>query len=194
MVSIRRSSRAERAASSARLRADGGYIFAGARSAVTSAAVIVRRVSMHRNISRQPATRSSRALSRASNGSTTFVQRSFSTVQSFTLHTRIRQINRCRDRREQCLQTGRRCFTSRSVLRRPDRLKPNPRCAAEGNGRNECLRSTRLTRCDSFRGMDPVLDVHGQVADPLAPSARSLFRGTEPLASADSASSEFGAA
>src|ERR1700730_4338723 len=44
-------SRAERAASTAQGRADGGFISADARHAVTSAAAIDHQVSMHRNIS-----------------------------------------------------------------------------------------------------------------------------------------------
>jgi hypothetical protein len=45
--------------------ADGGCIFADAPNALTSAAVIVRQISMHRNIAPQRVTRSSRASSRA---------------------------------------------------------------------------------------------------------------------------------
>jgi Zn-finger in ubiquitin-hydrolases and other protein len=38
------------------------------------------------------------------------------TARSFTLLTRMRWINRCPDRPERCLQTGKRCFTNRGRL------------------------------------------------------------------------------
>ena len=50
IVSIRRPSQAEQVASNAWLGTDGGFIFADAPNAVTSAAVIVHQISMHRNI------------------------------------------------------------------------------------------------------------------------------------------------
>jgi hypothetical protein len=53
------------------------------------------------------------AARRASGGFTTIVQKNSSPARSFTLLTRIRRINRCLDRPERCLQTGKRCFTNR---------------------------------------------------------------------------------
>jgi hypothetical protein len=58
-----------------------------------------------------PGTRSSRASSRASIGFTTTVLKKPSPARSFGLLTRIRRINRHRDRSEGCHQTGKRCFT-----------------------------------------------------------------------------------
>ena len=113
MASIRRPSRAEQAASNAWPGADGGCIFADAPNAVISAAVIVHQVSMHRNITPLRGIRSSRASSRTSTGSTTIGLRSSSPARSFKLLTRIRWINRCPDRPERCLQTGKRCFTNK---------------------------------------------------------------------------------
>jgi hypothetical protein len=116
MVSTRRPSQAEQVASNARLWADGGSIFADAPNADTSAAVTLHPISMHRNITPLRVTRSSRASSRASGGFTTIVPRTSSPARSFTLLTRIRWSNRCRDRPERCLQTGKRCFTNRGRL------------------------------------------------------------------------------
>src|ERR1700719_307387 len=113
MVSTRQSSRAEQVASNARARADGGFICADARNAVTSAAAIVRQVSMHRNISPLPVTRLSPVSSRASIGFTTIVRRNPSPAQNLPLLMRIRWINRRPDRPNGCLQTGKRCFTNR---------------------------------------------------------------------------------
>jgi hypothetical protein len=113
MVSTRQPSQAEQVASNARLRADGGSIFADAPNAGTSAAAIVRQVSMRGNIPPLRAIRSSRASSRVSIGFTTTVQSNSSPARSFTRLTRIRWINRRRDRPERCLQTGKRCFTNR---------------------------------------------------------------------------------
>jgi hypothetical protein len=113
MVSTQRPSQAEQVASNAWVWADGGYIFADAPNAVTSAAVIVHRVSMHRNTAPLRVTRLSRASSRASTGFTTIVLKSSSPARSFTLLTRIRWINRRRHRPKRCLQTGKRCFTNR---------------------------------------------------------------------------------
>ena len=115
MASTRRPSPVEQAASNAWLGADGGCIFADAPNAVTSAAVIVRQVSTHRNITPLRGTRQSRASSRASGGFTTIVLKNSSPARSFTLLTRIRWINLCRDRPERCLQTGRRCFTNKGA-------------------------------------------------------------------------------
>ena len=116
MVSTQRPSQAEQVASNAWLRADGGCIFADAPNAVTSAAVIVRQISMHRNITPLRVTRSSRASSRASGGFTTIVRRNSSPARSFPLLTRIHWINRRPDRPERCLRTGKRCFTNRRRL------------------------------------------------------------------------------
>src|SRR5258708_1088348 len=71
MVSTRQSSRAEQVASNAWGEADGGFIFADAPNAVTSAAVIIHQISMHRNITPLRVTRLSRVSSRASGGFTT---------------------------------------------------------------------------------------------------------------------------
>src|SRR5271165_7612660 len=116
MVSTQRPSQAEQVASNAWLWADGGCIFADALNAVTSAAVIVHQISTHRNITPLRVTRLSRASSGASGGFTTIVRKNSSPARSFTLLTRIRWINRCRDRPERCLQTGKRCFTNRGRL------------------------------------------------------------------------------
>ena len=113
MVSTRQSSRAEQVASNAWSGADGGFIFADAPNAVTSAAVIIHQISMHRNITPLRVTRLSRVSSRASGGFTTIVQRNSSPARSFPLLTRIRWINRCPDQPNGCLQTGKRCFTNR---------------------------------------------------------------------------------
>ena len=51
--------------------------------------------------------------SRGSGGFTTIVQGNSSPVLSSALLTRIRWINRRPDRRERCLQIGKRCFTNR---------------------------------------------------------------------------------
>jgi hypothetical protein len=116
MVSTRQSSRAEQVASNAQARADGGFIFADARNAVTSAAAIVHQVSMHRNITPRRVTRLSRVSSRASGGFTTIAQKNPSPARSFPLLTRIRWNSRRPDRPERCLQTGKRCFTNRERL------------------------------------------------------------------------------
>src|SRR5580704_17670575 len=113
MVSTRQPSRAEQVASNAQARADGGFIFADAHNAVTSAAVTVRQASMHRNIMPLPVTRLSRVSNRASIGFTTIVQRNPSPARSLPLLTRIRWINRRPDRPSGCRQTGKRCFTNR---------------------------------------------------------------------------------
>ena len=116
MVSTRRPSRAEQAASNAWLRADGGFIFADARECGHIGCCDSSPISMHRNITPPRVTRLSRASSRASTGFTTIVLKNFSPARSFPLLTRIRRINRCRDRPERCLQTGKRCFTNRARL------------------------------------------------------------------------------
>ena len=116
MVSTQRPSQAERVALNAWLWAYGGCIFADAPNAVTSAVAIAHRISMHRSITPLRVTRSSQASSRTRDGSTTIVPRNSSTARSFTLRTRIRPINRCRDRPERCLQTGKRSFTNKSRL------------------------------------------------------------------------------
>src|SRR5260370_11896677 len=116
MVSTRQSSRAEQVASNAWGEADGGFIFADAPNAVTSAAVIIHQISMHRNIPPLRVTRLSRVSSRASGGFTTIVQRNSSPARSFPLLTHIRWINRRPDQPNGCLQTGKRCFTNRGRL------------------------------------------------------------------------------
>jgi|SRR5271165_5873437 len=114
MGSTQRRSPADQVAPNARLWADGGFIFAGAPNAVTSAAVIVHQVSMHRNITPRPGTRSSRVLSRASIGFTIIAQQNPLPARNLRPLTRIRRINRHRDRLERCLRTGRRCCTNRA--------------------------------------------------------------------------------
>jgi hypothetical protein len=113
MASTPQPSRAERVASNARRWAGGGCIFADARNAVTSAAVILHQTSTHRNTMPRRVTPSSRASSRASTGFTTIVLERCSPARDFTPLTRIRRINRCPDRPKRCLQTGKRCFTNR---------------------------------------------------------------------------------
>jgi hypothetical protein len=115
-VLIPRPSQAEQVASNAWLRADGGCIFADAPNAVTSAAAILRQISMPRNITPLRVIRSSRASSRMSSGSTTIARKNSSPARSFTLLTRTRWINRCPDRPEWSRQTGRGCFTNRRLL------------------------------------------------------------------------------
>jgi hypothetical protein len=114
MVSTRRPSRAEQAALNAWLPEDGGFTFADAPNAVTSAAVILHQINMHRNIASLPVIRSSQASSRASGGFTTTELKNSSPARSFPLLTRIRWANRFRDRTEWCLQTGKHCFTNRA--------------------------------------------------------------------------------
>ena len=113
MASTPQPSQAERVASNARLKAHGGFIFADVPNAVTSVAVILHQGSMRRNTTPLRATRSSRALSRTSGGFTIIVPKNSSPARSFRLLTPIHWINRCRDRPKRCLQTGKRCFTSR---------------------------------------------------------------------------------
>jgi hypothetical protein len=113
MVSTRRSSRAEQVASNAWNGANGGFIFADAPNAVTSAAVIIHQISMHLNITPLRVTRLSRVSSRASGGFTTIAQRNSSPARRCPLLTRIRWINRRPDQPDGCLQTGKRCFTNR---------------------------------------------------------------------------------
>jgi hypothetical protein len=111
MVSTQPSSQAEQIASNTWLGPHGGCIFADGPNAGTSAAATVHQVSMHQNITPLRVTRSSRASSRARIGSTTIVQSNSSSARSFALRTRIRRINRRRDRQKRCRQTGQRCFT-----------------------------------------------------------------------------------
>ena len=113
MELTQRPSQAALVGSNVWLGADGGCIFADAHNAVTSAAVILHQISMHRNITRLRVTRSSRASSRASDGFTIIVLESSSPARSFTPLTRTRWINRCPDRPKRCLQTGKRWFTNR---------------------------------------------------------------------------------
>jgi hypothetical protein len=121
MVSTQRPSQAEQVASSAWLWADGGFIFADAPNAVTSAAAIVHQVSMRRNIAPLRAIRQSRASSRTRSGFTTIVQKNSSPARSFTHLTRIRWINRCRGRPKRYPQIGRRCFANRGRSLVPSR-------------------------------------------------------------------------
>jgi hypothetical protein len=113
MASTPQPNQAERVASNARLQADGGSIFADVPNVVTSVVVIVHQVSIHRNTTPLRVTRSSRASSRTSDGFTIIVPKNSSRARSFRPLTPIHWINRCRDRPEQCLQTGKRCFTNR---------------------------------------------------------------------------------
>ena len=145
MVSTQRPSQAEQVASNAWLWADGGCIFADAPNAVTSAAVIVHQISMHRNITPLPVTRQSQASSRASGGFTTIVQGNSSPARSFTLLTRIRWINRCPDRPEGCLQTGKRCFTNRGQ----PFGSAAPRCAARWDHVQVMLRRAKRLKTRS---------------------------------------------
>ena len=118
MASTRRPSQADQVASNARRRVAGGCTFADVPNAVTSAAAIVHQVSTHRNTTPLRVTRSSRASSPASIGFTTTVRKNSLPARSLPLLTRTRWINRCRDRMEQCLQTGKRCFTNRGCAPR----------------------------------------------------------------------------
>ena len=113
-VSIQRSSQAEQVASNAWLRANGGFIFAGVPNAGILAVATVRQISMRRNTTLPRATPSSRASSRASGGFTTIGSRTSLPAPRFPPPTRIRWINRRRDRPVRCRQTGRRCFTNRA--------------------------------------------------------------------------------
>jgi hypothetical protein len=113
MVSIRQSSRAEQVASNAWSGADGGFIFADVPNAVTSAAVIIHQVSMHRNIAPLRVTRLLRVSRPGNGGFTTIAQRNSSPARRCPLLTRIRWINRRPDQPDGCLQTGKRCFTNR---------------------------------------------------------------------------------
>jgi hypothetical protein len=180
MVSTRRPSQAEQVASNARLLADGGSIFADAPNAVTSAAVTLHPISMHRNITPLRVTRSSRASSRASGGSTTIARRTSSPARSFTLLTRIRWINRCRGRPERCLQTGKRCFTNRERclarwqatrsdlgVKRPPPSRSTPRSAAASR---HCARTACAVRSKSSGRTDSAGARHRAPRDSRAPS------------------------
>jgi hypothetical protein len=146
MVSTQPSSQAEQIASNTWLGPHGGCIFADGPNAGTSAAATVHQVSMHQNITPLRVTRSSRASSRARIGSTTIVQSNSSSARSFALRTRIRRINRRRDRQKRCRQTGQRCFTNKRLLsgfrsrrhgcwRSPSCKRPvTTRCLPKGKG------------------------------------------------------------
>jgi hypothetical protein len=142
MASTRQPSRVEQVASNVWGWADGGCICADARNAVTSAAATVHQVSMHRNIAPLRVTRLSRVSSRASNGFTIIVRSNSSTARSFRLLTRVRYINRRPHQPNECLQTGKRCFTNRGgSLVRPqatrsdlDVTKPRLRIRPVGDG------------------------------------------------------------
>jgi hypothetical protein len=161
MVSTQRPSQAEQVASNAWPRANGGFIFADVPNVVTSAAVIVHQISMHRNTTPPRVTRSSRASSRASSGFTTIAQKNPSSAQSFTLLTRIRWINRRPGRPERCLQTGKRCFTNRGrLLWFPISASQGPRLSIRRGAlpaeqlRKQRLRLLLLTKSDRSRYND----------------------------------------
>jgi len=171
MVSTRQPSQTEQVASNVWLRADGGCIFADAPNAVTSAAVIVHHISMHRNIAPRRVTRSSPASSRASTGFTTIVPNNSSPGRSFPLLTAIRWINRCRDRPGRCLQTGKRCFTNRAraaicrAIRLPrnrherhrDEADMNRPARLDGSVENDPYRRiTRRLRCSAADAERPL--------------------------------------
>jgi hypothetical protein len=141
MVSTQRPGQADQVAWNARLWADGGCIFADAPNAVTSAAVIVHQISMHRNTAPRRVTRSSRASSRASGGFTIIVKRNSSPARSFPPLTPIRWINRCPDQPNGCLQTGKRCFTNRA--RAPRSAAPFACLAAVTSGMTNLRRLFR---------------------------------------------------
>jgi hypothetical protein len=113
MASTRRLNQAEQAAPNARPRADGGFIFADAPNAATSAAATVHQVSMRRSTTPPRVIRSSRASSRASTGFTIIAPRNPLPAQNFLRLSAIRSISRRRDRPERCRQTGKRCFTNK---------------------------------------------------------------------------------
>jgi hypothetical protein len=116
MASTRRPSQAERGASNAWRRANGGCIFADARNAVTSAAATAHQISTRRSTVPLRGIRSSRVSSRARSGFTTIVPKKCSKARSFMLLTRIRWIKQCPDRPKRCRQTGNRCSTSNGFL------------------------------------------------------------------------------
>jgi hypothetical protein len=147
MVSTPWPSQAEQVASNAWLWGTGGCIFADAHNAVTSAAVTVRQISMHRNITPLRGTRLSPASSPGRIGFTTIGLEKSSPARSFTLPARIRWINRCPGRLGRCLQTGKRSFANRAPRDRP-RLSPCSFNKAEPFSRAGLsqLRSTRRDR------------------------------------------------
>src|ERR1700730_14788252 len=154
MVSTGRPSQAEQVASNAWLWADGGCIFVDAPNAVTSAAVIVHQISMHRNIAPLRVTQLSGASSRASGGFTTIAKGNSSPARSFPLLTRIRWINRCPDQPDGCLQTGKRYFTNRarlfgSAASRTVRSRRHkaPACESDQLADQEALYGAAYTRC-----------------------------------------------
>ena len=52
--------------------------------------------------------------SRGSSGITTIVQTNLFRVLVYPFHTGIQQINRCPDPSDECLPTGKNCFTNKS--------------------------------------------------------------------------------
>jgi hypothetical protein len=175
MVSTRRLNQAEQAAPNVWLRADGGFIFADARNAVTLAAAIVRQVSMLQSTTPRRVIRSSQASSRASTGFMIIVPRNPSPARSFPLLSAIRWINRRRDRPERCLQTGKRCFTNRARAPRsalPARcLVSRPNTVADRfhdlrvigepflrTVRNQGEEATRLRRNEGYSGLFVAID------------------------------------
>jgi hypothetical protein len=101
--------RPERVAWNARLRTDGGCIFADVSNADTSAVVIRHQTNTHRSTTRRRVIRSSRASSRANDGFTIIARERVSPAPSFKARTRIRRISLSPGRPERCPQIGKRC-------------------------------------------------------------------------------------
>ena len=113
MVLIPRPSQAVPAVLNAWRSAVGGCICADAPNVVTSAAAIIHRVSMHRNTTQLPATQLSRVSRQASGGFMIIERVNSLPVRNYPRRIRTHQINRCPDQLDECLQTGKRCFTNR---------------------------------------------------------------------------------
>jgi hypothetical protein len=95
-----------------RHRKAGGFISAGVRSAATSDAVTVLRVSMHPSMQRQQGIRSLPASSRVRTGSSITRSRGRFRVWSCFRHIRIQKISPHLDPQEGCQPTGNRSCTS----------------------------------------------------------------------------------
>jgi hypothetical protein len=160
MESTRLRSRAERVAPNVWLRADGGFIFAGVPHVVTSGVVILRRISMRRNIMPPRVTRSSQVSSRVSGGFTIIVRNSSSAARSCSLLIRIRRSNRCPDRTGRCLLIGKRCFMTSGRLRSRAASSNALYCLttcrrARENSRHSTHRAPSIIRLDNAALTDP---------------------------------------
>lgn len=93
-------------------RAVGGFTCEDAPSAVTSVAVIARRINTHPNITQPQVTRSSRVSNLENGGSTIIALESFLLDLSFPILSHILQINPCPGQLVAYPQIGKRFFMS----------------------------------------------------------------------------------